>query len=98
MDFPKQFLRELFESYMQNSFAKILPEIVKETLVHDAIIARQEFIALDEACRRYSFSRKTLYNYHKRKYITLRSSEGKTFVSIFELEEHIRRNPLPRSV
>jgi ACT domain-containing protein len=98
MDFSKHFLKELFESYMQNTFAKVLPQIVKETLSHDALAARQEFIALDEACRRYSLSRKTLYNYHKRKYITLRSSEGKTFVSILELEEHIRRNPLPRSV
>ena len=40
MDLPKQFLRELFESYMQNSFAKVLPEIVKETLAHETIVAR----------------------------------------------------------
>lgn len=97
MDLPKQFLRELFESYIQNSFAKILPEIVKEALAHDAIVARQEFIALDEACQRYHLSRKTLYNYHKKKYITLYSSEGKTFASIFELEAHIKKNPLPRN-
>lgn len=82
---------------MQNSFAKVLPEIVKEALAHDAIVARQEFIGLDEACKRYNLSRKTLYNYHKKKYITLCSSEGKTFVSIFELEAHIRKNPLPRN-
>ena len=47
MDLPKQFLRELFESYMQNSFAKVLPEIVREALAHDTIVARQEFIALE---------------------------------------------------
>jgi ACT domain-containing protein len=97
MDLPKQFIRELFDNYLQNSFAKILPGIVKEALSHDALVKRQEFIALDEACKRYSLSRKTLYNYHKRKYITLCSSEGKTFVSIFELEAHIRKNPLPRN-
>lgn len=97
MDLPKQFLRDLFENYMHNSFAKVLSEIVKETLGRDTTVARQEFIALDEACKRYNFSRKTLYNYHKKKYITLCSSEGKTFVSIFELEAHIRKNPLPRS-
>lgn len=97
MEFPKQFLRDLFESYMQNTFSKVLPEIVKESLAHDAIVVRQEFIALDEACKRYNLSRKTLYNYHKKKYITLCSSEGKTFVSIFELEAHIKKNPLPRN-
>lgn len=97
MDLPRQFLRELFESYMQNSFAAVLPEIVREALAHDAIVARQEFIALGEACKRYNLSRKTLYNYHKKKYITLYSSEGKTFVSVFELEAHIRQNPLPRN-
>jgi hypothetical protein len=66
MDFPKQFLSELFKSDMQNSFVKILPEIVKETFCTTSSVARQEFIALDEAYRRDSLSRKTLYNYHKR--------------------------------
>lgn len=97
MDFPKQFLRDLFESYLQNTFSKVLPEIVRQAIYDDALVKRQEFIALNEACKRYHLSRKTLYNYHRRKYITLRSTEGKTFVSVIELEEHIRRNPLPRS-
>lgn len=97
MELPKQFIKELFNSYLDTTFSKALPEIVKEVLSKNNWFAGQDFLAIDEASKRYRLCRKTLYNYHNKKYITLHSSAGKTFVSITDLENHIRKNPLPRN-
>lgn len=97
MDFSKQLLREMLGSYLQTTFTQILPELIKEALKNCDFLICQDFVSLEEAVRRYGLCRKTLYNYHNKKYITLHSSEGKTFVSIRELENHIRKNPLPRN-
>ena len=73
-----------------------MPNVIKE-IINKYPLASQEFIALEEAASRYHLSKRTFYNYHKRHYITLRSTEGKTFVSIIELENHIKNNPIPVS-
>lgn len=98
MNLPKQFIKELFNNYLDNTFSKVLPEIVKDVLSKNNWFAGQDFVSINEACKRYNLCRKTLYNYHNKKYITLYSSDGKTFVSITELENHIMKNPLPRNV
>ena len=94
MNFKDEFLKEVFENYFQRSIGELLPKMLSESLQKSVIT--QEFISLNSAIKKYNLSRRTLYNYHKRKYITLHTTEGKTFVSIIELEEHIRKNPLPR--
>jgi hypothetical protein len=97
MDLPKQFIKEMLAAYFEASFSQLLPSLVSEALKRNDLFVFQNFVPLDEASRRYNLCRKTLYNYHNRGYITLHSSEGKTFVPIRELEAHIKRNPLPRN-
>ena len=96
MELSKQFLREVLGNYLEGTFSKVLPEIIKEAVENSDMFLGQDFISLEEAVRRYNLCRKTFYNYHNKGYITLHSSEGKTFVSVRALEAHIRRNPLPR--
>jgi ACT domain-containing protein len=98
MDFSKQLMKEMLGAYLETSFSKILPSLIKEALERNDLLVGQDFISIDETTRRYSICRKTLYNYHNKQYITLHSSEGKTFVSIRELEAHIRKHPLPRNL
>lgn len=97
MDFSKQLFKEILGSYLESTFSKLLPDIIKEAVQKSDLNIGQDLVSIKEAMRRYNLCRKTLYNYHSKKYITLRSSEGKTFVSIRELEAHIQRNPLPRN-
>jgi len=96
MDLREQFVREIFESFFTRSFTRILPGLIRKA-IQDAALHRQEFIPVKDICKQFGLSRRTLYNYHKKGYITLRSTEGKTFVSVFELEEHIRKNPVQRN-
>jgi hypothetical protein len=96
MEFSKQFMKDVLSAYFKSSFSKHLPAAIDEALANNDLFVFQNFVPLKEASRRYSLSRKTLYNYHNRGYITLHSSEGKTFVSVRDLEAHINRNPLPR--
>lgn len=98
MDMSKQLLKEMLGSYLKTTFSEILPSLITKALQGNDLLTGQDFISLEEATRRYSLCRKTLYNYHNRGHITLHSSEGKTFVSIRELEAHIKRNPLPRNL
>lgn len=65
---------------------RILPIAIQEVLMSSKIIRTQEFISLSLAMKRYNLSRRTFYNCHRKGYITLHSSAGKTFVSVFELE------------
>jgi ACT domain-containing protein len=88
----------MLASYLTSTFSQILPAIISESLKSNELIIAQDFISLEEASRRYNLCRKTFYNYHNKKYLTLHSSAGKTFVSIRELENHIRKNPLPRNL
>lgn len=81
---------------MKTTFKELLPSLLKEVLLSNELFVGQDFVSIEEATRRYSICRRTIYNYHKRGYITLCSSEGKTFVSIREIENHIRKNPLAR--
>lgn len=96
MNIKDEFLREIFENYFHKSLGELLPSVLTEAIKKSVV--RQEFISLNKAIKKYNLSRRTLYNYHERKYITLHTTEGKTFVSIVELENHIRKNPLPRKV
>ncbi len=98
MDLTKQLMREMLGSYLSSTFSQILPDLLNEALKSSDLLIGQDFVSLEEATRRYNICRKTLYNYHNKKYIMLHSSEGKTFVSIRELENHIRKNPLPRNL
>ena len=98
MEFSKQLMKEMLGSYLETTFCKILPSLVKEAIEGNDLFVGQDFVSIDEATKRYNLCRKTLYNYHNKEYITLHSSEGKTFVSIRELEAHIRKNPLPRNL
>ena len=96
MDFRDKMMKEVFETYFKNVLSELLPNAVSEAITSSNIMKRQEFISLNRAIKRYNLSRKTFYNYHQRGYITLHSSEGKTFVSVIDLENHIKNNPLPR--
>ena len=96
MNVKDEFLKELLANYFQKSLSELLPTVLKASI--EKSVVTQEFISLNCAIKKYNLSRRTLYNYHQRQYITLHSTEGKTFVSIIELEDHIRRNPLPRKV
>ncbi|NOT76962.1 MAG: hypothetical protein HOP08_18720 [Cyclobacteriaceae bacterium] len=87
-------LAQLLEESLQRTLQAIMPNVI-ESIITRYPLASQEFIAIEEAATRYHLSKRTFYNYHKRHYITLRSTEGKTFVSIVELENHIRQNPIP---
>lgn len=84
--------------YLQTTLKELLPSLLNDAIGSNDLFIGQDFVALDEVSRRYSICRKTLYNYHNKGYITLHSSEGKTFVSIRELETHIRSHPLPRNL
>lgn len=97
MEFSKQLFKEMLGNYLETAFSALLPSIIKEALHKNDLLIGQDFIPIQEAAKRYNLCRKTIYNYHNKHYITLHSSEGKTFVSIRELEAHIKKNPLPRS-
>lgn len=94
MNIKDEFLKEVFGNYFQEALAMLLPTVLTESI--KKVLITQEFISLNKAMKKYNLSRRTLYNYHDRKYITLHTTEGKTFVSMVELEDHIRKNPLPR--
>lgn len=96
MDIKEDFFRLVFESYFRKVLSDLLPNALKDAL--PASIIRQEFISLSRAIKRFSLSRRTFYNYHQRGYITLYRSEGKTFVSVIELENYIKKNPLARKL
>ena len=89
MELSKQFLKEVFGNYLETAFAQMLPSIIKDAIQNNDLFVGQDFVSIEEATRRYHLSRKTIYNYHKKGYITLHTSDGKTFVSIRELEAHI---------
>ena len=97
MEISKEMIKELLSCYLKTTFKELLPALLKEALTSNNLFVGQDFVSIEEATRRYNMCRRTIYNYHKRGYITLCSSKGKTFVSIKELENHIRRNPLGRS-
>jgi hypothetical protein len=86
----------MLSCYLKTTFKELLPVLLKEALTSNDLFVGQDFVSIEEATRRYNICRRTIYNYHKRGYITLCSSEGKTFVSIRELENHIRKNQLTR--
>ena len=90
MNIKDEFLKAIFENYFQKSLGELLPTVLKESIKKSVIT--QEFISLNRAIKKYNLSRRTLYNYHERKYIILHTTEGKTFVSIIELEDHIRKS------
>lgn len=98
MEFSERLLKEMLGSYLKKAFSEMLPDLLRESLQSSDLLISQDFVSLEEAVRRYNVCRKTLYNYHNKQYITLHSSDGKTFVSIRELENHIRKNPLPRNL
>ena len=97
MAFKDQIMKEVFETYFRKVLSELLPNALSEAIASSSVMKRQEFISLSRAIKRYNLSRKTFYNYHQRGYITLHSSEGKTFVSVTDLENHIKNNPLPRN-
>lgn len=94
MNIKDEFLKEILGNYFQEALRMLLPTVLTESI--KKVLITQEFISLNKAMKKYNLSRRTLYNYHDRKYITLHTTEGKTFVSMRELEDHIRKNPLPR--
>lgn len=97
MDLREQFIRELLESYLSKTLNKTIPMAIRTALKdHSSALTRQEFIPLKQAREQYGISHRSLYNYHRKGYITLRTTEGKTFVSVFELEDHIRKHPIAR--
>ncbi|HPM31474.1 MAG TPA: hypothetical protein PLJ60_14150 [Chryseolinea sp.] len=96
MDLREQFVREIFESYFTRSFTRILPALIRNA-IQDSNLHRQEFVPIHQVSKQFDISLRTLYNYHKKGYITLRTTERKTFVSVFELEEHIRKHPVQRN-
>lgn len=90
--------KEAFGTYIQNALSDLISEALDKAVRSSALFTAQDFISLKRATKKYDLCRKTLYNYHTRGYITLHSSEGKTFVSVKDLENHIRQNPLPRNM
>ena len=98
MELSEQFLKKVIGDYFKSEFTKILPEIIKDVVKSNPLFVGQEFISIQTAMERYNLSRKTIYNYHNRGYILLHTTEGKTFVSVLELETHIRNHPLPKKV
>jgi ACT domain-containing protein len=96
MSAKDDFFKQVFESYFHNVLIELLPKVMKNVLSEPSILKQQDMIPLCKAVESYDLSRKTFYNYHDRGYITLRTSGGKTFVSMSELENHIRSHPLPR--
>ncbi len=97
MEISKELIKEMLSCYLQTTFKELLPALLKQALTANDLFVGQDFVSIEEATRRYNICRRTIYNYHKRGYITLCSSEGRTFVSIRELENHIRKNPLARN-
>jgi hypothetical protein len=98
MEINDQFLRRIIGEYFKTEFSKVMPEIIRDACKNNSLFIGQDLIAIDEVIRRYSLSRRTLYNYHHQGFITLCSSNGKTFLSVKELENHIRNHPLARNV
>jgi hypothetical protein len=63
MEFPRQFFKEMLGSHFDNTFSKVFPEIIKEALNKNDLLFGQDFVAIEEARRRYNLYRKTLYNF-----------------------------------
>jgi hypothetical protein len=95
MEISKELIKEMLSCYLKTTFKELLPALLKEALTSNDLFVGQDFVSIEDATKGYNICRRTIYNYHKRGYITLCSSEGKTFV-IRELENHIRKNPLGR--
>jgi hypothetical protein len=98
MNLQNDLFKDALGDYIQNALSDLISEALDKAVRSSALFTAQDFISLKRATKKYDLCRKTLYNYHKQGYITLHSSEGKTFVSVRDLENHIRRNPLPRSI
>lgn len=96
VELTDQFLKKLLADYLKSEFSKILPDVIREAVRGNPLFIGQEFISIKSAMIRFNLSRKTIYNYHNRGHVTLHTSDGKTFISIVELEAHIRNNPLTR--
>lgn len=94
MEVNDNLLKEILESHLQDTLSRILPATIKKVISNNQLFIGQDFISINEAIQRYRLSRRTIYNYHSKGYITLHTSEGKTFISVRDLEGHIKRNPL----
>ena len=92
----EKIFQELFEKSFNDSFKAILPTLIN-TMRQNGHVDRQEFIPIDEIVKRYNISKRTLYNYHHKGYIILHTTERKTFVSVSEFEDHIRKHPIVRN-
>lgn len=67
MNIKNEFLKEVFENYFRNALRELLPTVLTKSMKNSVV--RQEFISLNKAIKKYDLSRRTLYNYHERKYI-----------------------------
>lgn len=76
MEISKELIKEMLSCYLKTTFKELLPVLLKEVLTSNDLFIGQEFVSLEEATKRYSICRRTIYNYHKRGYITLCSLEG----------------------
>jgi len=56
---------------------ELLPVLLKEAIASNELFIGQEFVPIKEATRRYNICRRTIYNYHKRGYITAVQFGGK---------------------
>lgn len=91
-----KFLNQVLEEAVREAIKQVLPKVISELIANKEILLAQEFIPINETIKRYNLSRRTLYNYHHKGHITLRSTEGKTYVSLVELEIYIKNNPLKK--
>jgi len=87
-------LNSIVAHAVQAAVKEALAEFSNQITQHRPVYLR-EFLPLKEIEKKYNFSARTLYNYHCRGIIRLRSvgeGQGKTFVSVIELERIIRQN------
>ena len=58
MELSKQFLKEVFASYLETAFSQMLPSIIQYAIKNNDLLVGQDFASIEEAARRYvRFSR-----------------------------------------
>ncbi|MEO7988639.1 MAG: hypothetical protein ABI663_03805 [Chryseolinea sp.] len=71
----EKIFRDLFEKSLNASFEAILLTLIN-AIRQNGHADRQEFLPINEIVKRYDISKRTLYNYHHKGYITLHTTKN----------------------
>jgi hypothetical protein len=91
---------ESFFNFFKPQFEKWLRASLENFFNEKVIYVGQEFKPVKQVMKSYDLSASSIRNYHHQGIISLRRAlpekRSRLFISVIELETHLRNNPLPR--